>query len=406
MIGTDHNSATVNERSVFAFRKTELSEAMERMRAYCHADGILLLATCNRFELWVDTADEEVDLLCAVCDYKGINPEKFRHSFTSREDRDAIQHLFYLSCGLKSAIVAEDQILTQVKEALSFARAGYFTSSTLEVLFRTAVAAAKKVKTEVSFTHADSTAIGQAVRLLERNGFSLKGKKCMVIGNGEYGRLAAETLKRKGADVTVTVRQYHSGIVLIPDGCRQIHYGEKMEYFPDCDLVVSATTSPNYTLYYDKVSLCKPDHPMILIDFAVPRDIDPDIANIPGFTLYDIDDFRTDREAPNRVALMQASAILEEKMSEFESWQNTRDLFPMIAHVREAASKDIVLRLTKPMKKLELAQEELSQLSESVESSSGKVISKLLYALRDNLDEEQFRTCLDAIGRAYTDGKE
>lgn len=225
----------------------------------------------------------------------------------------------------------------------------------------------------------------------------------MVIGNGEYGRLAAETLRRKGADVTVTVRQYHSGMVLIPDGCKQIHYGEKMDLFPHCDLVVSATTSPNYTIYYDKVIECNPGHPIILIDFAVPRDIDPEIAKLPGYTLYDIDDFRTEDGDQNRVALMQASAILQEKMAEFDNWQNTKDLFPRIDFIREQGGRDISLRLTKPLKKLPLSADELDVLHEDIASASGKVISKLLYLLRDSLDEDNFRQCVEVLEKAYAD---
>ena len=104
--------------------------------------------------------------------------------------------------------------------------------------------AAKRVKTEVVFTHANSTAMDRAIAMLADTGYSLKGKTCMVIGNGEMGRLAALTLKRAGADVTVTVRQYRSGVVNIPEGCRRINYGDRMELFPSCDLVVSATSSP------------------------------------------------------------------------------------------------------------------------------------------------------------------
>ncbi|MCQ2451573.1 MAG: glutamyl-tRNA reductase [Oscillospiraceae bacterium] len=403
MIGTDHTSASVNVRSIFTFRKNEIQEAMSWLKINLQANGVLLLATCNRMELWVDMDDNHPDLLEYLCRFKQVNPEDYRSGFVSREDKAAIEHLFYLTCGLRSAILAEDQILTQVKDALTAARMGYFTSSTLEVLFRTAISAAKKVKTKVAFTHADATAIGQAVRMLEAKGFSLEGKTCMVIGNGEYGRLAAETLRRRGADVTVTVRQYHSGMVLIPDGCKQIHYGEKMDLFPHCDLVVSATTSPNYTIYYDKVSLCKPDHPMVLIDFAVPGGSEPEIANLPGYTLYDIDDFRTEEGEQNRVALMQASAILEEKMAEFDSWQNTKDLFPRIDTIREQGGRDVSLRLTKPLKKLPLTAEELENLHGDIENASGKVITKLMYLLRDSLDEESFRKCVEALEKAYTE---
>ena len=99
----------------------------------------------------------------------------------------------------------------------------------------------------------------------------------MVIGNGEMGKMAAQTLREAGADVTVTIRQYRSGVVSIPVGCSRINYGERMDYLPECDLVVSATASPNYTLTEELFEDVRVERPMILIDLAVPRDIDPEI---------------------------------------------------------------------------------------------------------------------------------
>lgn len=87
-----------------------------------------------------------------------------------------------------------------------------------------------------------------AIRFLEEGGYHVRNKVCMVIGNGEMGKMAAQTLREAGADVTVTIRQYRSGVVSIPVGCSRINYGERMDYLPECDLVVSATASPNYTL--------------------------------------------------------------------------------------------------------------------------------------------------------------
>ena len=116
----------------------------------------------------------------------------------------------------------------------------------------------------------------------------------MVIGNGEMGKVAAQTLCEAGGKVTVTVRQYRSGVVNIPRGCDRINYGDRMEYLPVCDLVVSATASPNYTLTRELLKEKRPTGPQILIDLAVPRDIDPAIGNLENITLYDMDSFRTD----------------------------------------------------------------------------------------------------------------
>lgn len=401
MIGIDHSLAPVSVRSKFSFTKSEMVKAMSSLKEDFHADGIVLLSTCNRMEIWLSGSLEKAPLLDALCALKGLDSEEYPDYFTEREEKEAVTHLFYLTCGLKSAILAEDQILTQVGEALAFARAHYFTDSVLEVLFRKAVSAAKKVKTEVHFTRADATAIGEAVRILRTRGFDPAGRKCMVIGNGEYGRLAALTLKKAGADVTVTVRQYHSGIVLIPEGCRQIHYGERLEYLPSCDLVVSATASPNYTLSCEQLAPLKVGHPMILIDLAVPPDIEPSVETLPGFTLYNIDFFRTDDDSINKEAYQKADRILSEKLDEFYTWLNYRDLVPHIKYIQEAGSDDIERRLTKTFHRVQMDEKDEHQLKEHIEDASGKVISKMLFTLRDSLDEDAFRNCVRILEKAY-----
>ena len=131
----------------------------------------------------------------------------------------------------------------------------------------------------------------RAVSMLKEQGYEIQGKTCMVIGNGEMGKLAAQTMQRAGAAVTVTVRQYRSGMVTIPKGCARINYGERMDLLPKCHVVVSATASPNFTLTRELLGEADLTHDIIFIDLAVPRDIEPAIGEMEHVTLYDIDDF-------------------------------------------------------------------------------------------------------------------
>ena len=165
----------------------------------------------------------------------------------ARSGEEAVKHLFYLAGGLKSQILGEDQILTQIKDALNLSREHYASDGVLEVLFRMAATAGKKIKTEVPLAHGNPSVIHQALSSLREQGYDVQGKTCMVIGNGEMGKVAAQTLREAGGEVTVTVRQYRSGIVEIPAGCSRINYGERLDFLPKCDLAVSATASPNYT---------------------------------------------------------------------------------------------------------------------------------------------------------------
>lgn len=145
-----------------------------------------------------------------------------------------------------------------------------------------AATAGKRIKTEVPFSHGNPSVIHQAIGFLAEKGYSLRDKTCMVIGNGEMGKVAAQALQEAGADVTVTIRQYRSGVVNIPLGCKRINYGDRMEYMPQCDLVVSATASPNFTLKEELFQGIRTKDDLILIDLAVPRDIEPSVGKIQG----------------------------------------------------------------------------------------------------------------------------
>ena len=227
MIGIDHDRAPVDIRALFAFTKKNAGEAMEKLKETAGIHGCIILSTCNRLEIWASHEDDqELSLYQCLCQLKNIQNDSYESYFVSRTDREAVEHLFYLAGGLKSQILGEDQILTQIKDALNLAREHFTTDSTLEVLFRMAVTAGKKIKTEAPLAHGNPSVIHQAVSHLKEQGYDMHGKICMVIGNGEMGKVAAQTLRDAGANVTVTVRQYRSGMVSIPIGCSRIHYGE------------------------------------------------------------------------------------------------------------------------------------------------------------------------------------
>ena len=282
MIGIDYSRASVDIRSQFSFTRKNTVTALDHLNQEPGILGGVILSTCNRMELWASVREDFTgSLLAFLCREKGKEPGDFARYFVERKEQEAVEHLFYLASGLKSQILAEDQIITQVKDALSLAREAYCTDNVLEVLFRTAVTGAKKVKTQVAFSRGNSSAIHQAIERLKEQGYSLPGKECMVIGNGEMGKVAAVALREAGAHVTVTVRQYRSGMVTIPPGCDRINYGDRMDFLPKCDLAVSVTASPNYTLTKDLLEQTKRTKDVILIDLAVPRDIEPSVLSFP-----------------------------------------------------------------------------------------------------------------------------
>ena len=404
MIGIDHSKASVDIRAKFSFTKKRAIEAMKKLKEEHGILGCIILSTCNRMEVWVSTQDdEEISLYDFLCKEKEVEKDEYQDYFMKRENEEAVRHLFYLTSGLKSQILAEDQIITQVKDALTLARDAYCTDNVLEVLFRMAVTAAKKVKTEVTFSRANTSVIHQAMERLKNQGFSFEGKTCMIIGNGEMGKVTALALKEAGADVTVTVRQYRSGVVNIPQGCKRINYGERMELLPDCDLVVSATASPNYTLTKENFEEIKLDAAsVVLIDLAVPRDIDPEVGKLQNVSLYDIDSFRIDAASPKLQASMQkAGEILEDQMKEFYDWFNGRDIFPRIEEIKADAVEDLNLRITKILKKTPMEQKDRESLLRAIDTAAGKVVNKMIFGLRDSLEQEAFLDCVEGLEKIY-----
>ena len=267
-----------------------------------------------------------------------------------------------------------------------------------------AVTAGKKIKTEAPLAHGNPSVIHQAVCSLKAQGYEIKGKTCMVIGNGEMGKVAAQTLRESGADVTVTVRQYRSGIVEIPEGCKRINYGERMAYLPKCDLVVSATASPNFTLREEQFSDIDLPEKLILVDLAVPRDIDPALGRRKGISLYDMDSFHSSEiSSEQSESIRKAEQIVKEQLEEFYQWLEGRDVIPRIQEIREDAVQDLNLRIEKILKKTPMEQKDRESLLEAVDTAAGKVVNKLIFGLRDSLNQELFLECVAGLEKLYED---
>ncbi|MDO4344272.1 MAG: glutamyl-tRNA reductase [Eubacteriales bacterium] len=411
MTGIDHTKASVDVRTIFSFTKKNIADAFEAWKDIPGLCGCVIISTCNRMEVWASVQeDEEPDLFELLCREKNVDVAQYRRYAVNRRDKEAVEHLFELSCGLKSRILGEDQIITQVKDALAFAREHYAADNVLEVLFRMAVTAAKKVKTEILLRDRDSSVIHRAAEVLKEQGYVLRDKKCMVIGNGEMGKLSAGLLLLEGAEVTVTVRQYRSGIVDIPAGCQRIDYGRRMEIFPSCDYVVSATASPNYTLKKADILELDLKKPVVLIDLAVPRDIEPCVEDIEGITRFDIDDFDAGHLSEQTLQdIARAKEILREQMREFYDWYEGRDVIAKVQQVRAAAVEDFHLRTQKQVRELEKlsmmppeeSRAQLQTFQEYMEAAAGKVINKMMFGLRGKVSERTFCECVEALGELY-----
>lgn len=393
MTGIDHNHAALDIRSRFSLTASRQEQFYDQILREPDIDGCVLISTCNRMEIWLCLSnDTSFDPIAFLCDFAGVDQEQYRSFFIIRRDTEAIDHLFRLTAGLESRILGEDQILTQVGQAISFSRSLNAPGPVLEVLFRQAVTAGKRAKTEAVLSLADRSVIHTALTELHNRGFSVRGKKCMVIGNGMMGRLAMQILLENGAEVCVTVRKYHHKTLEVPEGCRKIEYADRYSVMPECDLIVSATTSPHYTLQYRPMKEAEWKRPLILLDLAVPRDIEPSIADLDSVSLYDIDSFqinlKTDQLKEN---LQKVEKILQEEKKSFSDWYERRDFAHQICAVRTAAGQDVLHRMNPCLRNISLGQREKEDLMREICGASERMMNHLLFALRNEIKEESFQ---------------
>lgn len=402
MIGIDHNRAPVEVRERYAFTKAAVRAVMQTgIQTLDNASGIrgcVLLSTCNRMELYVSPAPEaEPDLYALICDWKGIVPGAERALFYEKKDLEAARHLFELTCGLRSQIMGEDQILTQVKDALMLAREETATDNCLEVLFRQTITAAKEIKSSIAFDKGNCSAATAAIMHLQKKGAVFSGKKALVIGNGMMGKLTAQALMDAGAQVTVTVRQYHSGTVDIPEGAQRINYGERYEKLAETDYVFSATASPNLTITPDRLTGIDLDG-KTFVDLAVPRDIDPAVGGLNGVRLLGMDDLdlaQLSEEQKEQTA--RAQEKISVALAEFERFFYGRDLIPRIGRFADEMADDLWGRMRKECAGLDDTQR--IHVEQAAKRSGSKVAAHILFALRDGLDADTFAHCMQVLER-------
>jgi glutamyl-tRNA reductase len=235
---------------------------------------------------------------------------------------EAVMHLCKVAAGAESQIWGDDQIITQVDDAIKAAQKAEASDAILNTMFRISVSAGKKAKTLVDFKVDDNSTAARAAGLLKHHP---SVKQVLVIGNGIIGRATAEMLVQAGLETTMTLRQYRHGENIVPAGCRTVNYGERYRVLSQCDAVVSATTSPHFTISYEEVK--KLDHlPEVFVDLAVPRDIDPKVADLDQVSYYDIDQVsQGSRDARQEEQMREIETIIGKYIEDFHQWHSYRE---------------------------------------------------------------------------------
>ena len=300
VIGLSHRSSSVAVRERFAFGEALIPTALQRLRDSGAADEAVILSTCNRVEIYVATALEADqafnalrEFLVTCHDYQDpLNEEIY-----ALAEPQSLYHLFKVASGLDSMLLGETEILGQLKKAYDLALQQGHTGSRLNKAFQRAFNVAKQIRTETNIQRGSVSVGSAAVELAEKIFSNLGDREVLVIGAGDTSEKTARALLSRGArGIVVTNRSLDKALALAAElGGRALPWDRWAAEFPVIDIVISSTSAPDYILdraKLDPLMKLRRNRPLLLIDIAVPRDIDPAVNLIENVFLYNIDDLQ------------------------------------------------------------------------------------------------------------------
>ncbi len=297
-LGLNHRTAPVEVRERFAIADKALPDVLARLRSETGAQEAVVLSTCNRVEVYAWAPGESAPLLAALRRFMlagGTPPAT--EVFYALAEPASVQHLFRVAGGLDSMILGETEILGQLKAAYDIALQNRSTGACLNKAFQRAFNAAKLIRTETNIQRGSVSVASVAVELAEKIFESLSGRTVMVIGAGDTGEKTARALLSRGAQsVLVSNRTPERAEALARElGGRAIAFEAWEQEFAQIDIVISSTSAPHHVL--DRKKLEPLQHlrhhrPLLLIDIAVPRDIEPEVNYMEDVYLYNIDDLQ------------------------------------------------------------------------------------------------------------------
>ena len=299
--GLSHHSSPVELRERFAFSNAQIADALGQLRERGIADEAVILSTCNRVEIYAATRDNDPALGQALrqflCDFHGLGPAPGDELYTHR-DPQSVDHLFRVSCGIDSMVLGETEILGQLKQAYKLAHAEKATGALLNKTFQKAFNVAKLVRSETQIQRGSISVSSVAVELAESIFDSLKSRQVLVIGAGDTSEKAARALKSRGAQsVLVSNRSHDRAVALAAElGGRAVGFDTWEQEFQQVDIIISSTSAPHYVLdrkRLEPLQRLRQHRPLLLVDIAVPRDIEPEVNFLEDVYLYNIDDLQS-----------------------------------------------------------------------------------------------------------------
>ncbi|MFN3408359.1 MAG: glutamyl-tRNA reductase [Limisphaerales bacterium] len=326
VIGLSHRTSPVEVREKFAFTEAEIPAAVAELRRRGLADEAVILSTCNRVELYLATPQPPAQVFPALHEFLVTHhayPDPVHDHLYQWSEPQSVEHLFKVACGLDSMVLGETEILGQLKLAYDLALQHKLTGPRLNKAFQRAFNVAKHIRTTTNIQRGSISVASVAVELAERIFDTLAGHPVMVIGAGDTSEKTARALLSRGADsLVVTNRTREKAEALARElGGRAIGFDEWEREFARIDIAISSTSAPGYVIErarLEPLMKVRRHRPLLLIDIAVPRDVDPAVNEVDNVYLYNVDDLQSianEYLQQRREEVARCEAIIREKVA-------------------------------------------------------------------------------------------
>ncbi|EHY8701983.1 glutamyl-tRNA reductase [Vibrio cholerae] len=397
-IGINHNTASVELREKVAFGPEKLSLALNQLSTSSHFKGGVILSTCNRTEIYCDVRSASKNKVIEwLSQFHQVSLDELKPSLYVHEEQAAIRHLMRVACGLDSLVLGEPQILGQVKQAYAEARENHAVNPATEKLFQKAFSVAKRVRTETEIG-GSAVSVAYAACTLAKHIFeSLADATVLLVGAGETIELVAKHLAGHHCKRMIVANRTRERALSLAQqfGADVIALNEIPDYLAQADIVISSTASPLPIIgkgMVESALKARRHQPMLLVDIAVPRDIEPQVGKLNDAYLYSVDDLQSIVDSnieQRKVEAIQAEAIVSEESATFMSWMRSLQAVDSIRDYRKQANE---------------AREEL--LNKSLQAlAAGGDPEKLLIELSNKLTNKLIHTPTRALQTAAEQGE-
>ncbi|MFN3947857.1 MAG: glutamyl-tRNA reductase, partial [Aquificaceae bacterium] len=346
--GMNFKTAPVEDREKLACSRDDAYYLLPPLKTIKGIKELILLSTCNRVEVYGVAEGYEAinNLVLELIQLKGAEPKIRRNSFFL-EGEKAIAHVFKVASGLESMVVGEPQIVSQFKDAYRIAKDLSCTGKILNRLYEKALRTAKRVRTETGISRNAISVSYVAVELAKRIFGNLAHIKVLLVGAGEMAELCAKYLKKLNAHLFITNRTYQRAVELAKElEGHVLRFEELKDHLKDFDIVIVSTGSKSYVIDYDTVkrAIKNRDYkPLFFIDISVPRNVDPNVAQIDEVFLYDIDDLQEVAEKNLRERIKEkekGEIIVWDEVGKFLKWLELLKVEDLILRIKEEWKKE------------------------------------------------------------------